>query len=387
MRAPQAWAGLVAGLVVGCFSGDGTIGAICRDASDCGPDQGCRSEVCGRCGDGVAQTGELCLGDAAAVADTTAAAVLRVADLDGDGREDIVAWASGASAFEVYLVAPGGAVVASSVSVDAAIVDADPGDLDGDGAIDLALLLADRVAVAYGDGTGGFATPTDVDVVDGGLTLAALPMPGGTSRVAVTRDGTLHWWLVDGGRVVVGTGSAALSGGGPRLGKAVVLEAAAASGLVIGTADGMLTAWQVVDDGFVAGAAVAAGATPDRVVLTDVDGDGRTDAVALGADGTVGTVLSDGMGGLVPDESLDVGEAATGFAAIDLTRDSRRDYVVTTEVGVSVLVARGREHPDAVALDDAGPASDVWATDLDGDRRMELVLAGASGIVRREVAP
>jgi hypothetical protein len=58
---------LCAGALVGglwaCFDGRGTVGGICFADNQCGVDQRCTNSVCGLCGDGQIQPGELCLGN------------------------------------------------------------------------------------------------------------------------------------------------------------------------------------------------------------------------------------------------------------------------------------------------------------------------------------
>jgi hypothetical protein len=50
------------GFALSCFDGFGTIGAVCESDFQCGLEQSCVNSVCGICGSGTIEPGELCFG-------------------------------------------------------------------------------------------------------------------------------------------------------------------------------------------------------------------------------------------------------------------------------------------------------------------------------------
>jgi hypothetical protein len=387
MRA--AWSLLVV-LGAGCFSGEGTIGAICTEDADCGADQGCEHEVCGRCADGVAQAGELCFGDPDALVAASVASRSLPLPLDGDERSDLVVFAPGSTDVFAFLADGLGLVATATLTFVQPLVAADHGDLDGDGATDLAVVSGEEIVVAFGDGAGGLTVgltqPAGAGARSLAVVAAAAQVPG---RLVVTTDaGSLMWWTVDAARVASEVTVVPVEGTRPTLGRAAILTRDGAPDLVVGTADGSVTVWPSTADGFSRGSPVSAGGPVDALTVLDVDGDGGMDVVTLGLDGRLGLLFGDGTGQLFPSEVLTVPGPALAVTAADVTRDTRRDVLVATEgSGVVVFVARGREYPDFAGLDLGVVASDVWLTDLDGDQRGDLVLSTTDGLVVSEANP
>src|SRR5688572_31193913 len=117
---------LVVGIVgSGCFSGDGTLGAFCREDADCGSDQGCDNSIRRRCGDGSLHVGELCFTEPADPAGPANALRLLAIDVGG---EALIAVASDSASL---LRGSGDRLdVEEPLALPAAIVDAAVGDLD-----------------------------------------------------------------------------------------------------------------------------------------------------------------------------------------------------------------------------------------------------------------
>jgi hypothetical protein len=87
---------------------------------------------------------------------------LATADLNGDGRPDVVASAGGG--LSVFLGSAIGTFGASAdYQTDAGATAVAIGDLNGDGKLDLAATnrFSDKVSVLLGDGLGGFGSHTD----------------------------------------------------------------------------------------------------------------------------------------------------------------------------------------------------------------------------------
>ncbi|HKE01386.1 MAG TPA: FG-GAP-like repeat-containing protein, partial [Planctomycetota bacterium] len=326
--------GHVRSLAVGDFDGNGTLDAVAAaDAS---------AIVFVLRGDGSG-------GFAAAEPHPTALASTAVAvgDLDRDGALDIVSvglgpdlsvlLGDGAGGFAAPATWPGGlagysalvlgdrnsdgfpdAVLASASTPDVSSLPADgtggfgapvlsgcgstpsglaTGDLDKDGALDLAAATSLGVAVLEGDGSGGLGPVTTT------------PLPGGAASIS----------LGD------------VDGDGP-------LDAAASLMGAIATllGDGM--------GGFGAPAAANIGSSAGAIAVTDVTGDGRVDLLAIASDvGKIVVMPGDGAGGFggptVIGFTSEVG-TASALAVADFDADGRSDVLVsgaTSGPGVSVL--------------------------------------------------
>jgi len=126
-------------------------------------------------------------------------------DIDGDGSQDLLLYRQGFSSHSIRLVSGADLSLIDSISVAQPVVDlVAPGDMNGDGYDDVAMVLSDRVAVISGRNhseifsipgpTQRVAAPGDVDadgVPDLLLVPANAPHPGGTARVVSGRDGSL----------------------------------------------------------------------------------------------------------------------------------------------------------------------------------------------------
>jgi large repetitive protein len=133
----------------------------------------------------------------------TSAASVRIADLDADGRADIVV--GGSFTLAVSMQLPSGFATPASTSVPSTVFEL--ADFDGDGRLDLVAGAAGALRVLLGLGNGSFASPVtygslaqapsdiaveDVDG-DGGLDVVAMAgAPGGRFAVFLGNgDGTL----------------------------------------------------------------------------------------------------------------------------------------------------------------------------------------------------
>ena len=84
--------------------------------------------------------------------------------------------------------------------------------------------------------------------------------------------------------------------------------------------------------------------TPSGVVMADVNGDGKLDAVVLGADGSVAVYLGNGDGTFKsPGHYYAAGSGPQALAVADLNHDGKPDIVVvnTTSGTVSVMLGNG----------------------------------------------
>lgn len=373
--------------LAGCFRGDGTLGAACERDDDCGGGQRCTHAVCGLCGDGLAQPGELCSVPAAAPegAPRLGAGTLAAIDLGRDGTTELVGrgddgvvtlWrGDGAGRFTLATrVLEGGE--AGPVRL---------GELDDDAALDLAVVDAQArtLAVGLGDGAGAWAMGPPLalagGVVDLGLGRAT---PGRAAWVAWIDDGGL--WQAEVGEGAVLGQPLALEG--PRaqwLGDPVVLDDVGGPDLVVVDVDGRrLEPWWSGDAGRLArGEPLALEARAVEVITADVDGDGDADVLVPDDDGGVSVIVSDGEGGLVLAGRVEVPGPARAVVVVDLDRDGDRDLLVAVahEPALWLLPRREGGYPDPAALPVEGAVGAVAAVDVDRDGLVELLLGPAEG--------
>ncbi len=115
-------------------------------------------------------------------------------------------------------------------------------------------------------------------------------------------------------------------------------------------------------------------------VAADFNGDGRLD-LAGGAVKAVAVLLNNGSGGFAARAEFPVADFQQDLAAGDFNGDGNMDLAVTInnpQIGVSLLAGNGDGTFDAaVNLPNAAGADSpsIVATDLDGDARVDLVIA------------
>lgn len=269
-------------------------------------------------------------------------------------------------------------------------------DLDRDGDLDLIVLRSDGALETYaGDGAGGFAAGV------GGPVLPAM------TRFAlgdVDGDGDLDVVAVGGADVVVVRSAAGTLTADP----AVTIAGALLVDVVLVDLDGDRDLDVVVADqgnahlrgltndgaGALTPGGVLATTTPHRLLVADVNRDGRPDLLwtTSAGDGTeLKLALHDGASAFYPAISSGavIGAGARHLAALDLDREGRLDLIVVDEAAQELNVAQGlgatlafaNQAPSDATLVGPDDPRELVVGDWDGDGRLDVAVAHLSGHV------
>lgn len=278
--------------------------------------------------------GGLVLGPQLVAPELPKLSALEVTDLEGDGQPDIVLGHTGAGARATVIRMQAGAL-----GVPVRIPLADPplaierGDWNRDGHADLAAITAQELVLALGNGQGGV-----------GSTAAPLGANSGGGLVAGD-------WNLDGD-----------------------------PDFACGTSAGVLVLHGDGSGGYASAGTSSLGFEPNWLGAADFDQDGRTDLAAARAATTSLAVLPGTTGGfsapLAPALSVSIGAVALGRAGTD----AYPDIVVspTTSAALRVLAGGpGFAFPQQ-SISKPGFQKEVTLADLDLDGDDDLVLAGSS---------
>jgi hypothetical protein len=380
--------------LVGCFRGEATLGAVCGQDADCGADQACDNEVCGYCGDGIAQAGELC--SVAAVelgmAPRASAGELLALDLGRDGTIELLARGDDGTVELWRGDGEGGFTVGTRVTEGGHQGPVRLGELDEDDAVDLVVVDAEARVIGLGYGTGdghwSFAGTVALDGVPWDLAVGGARGEG-PAWVAWADERGLWRAVVDPQTRTLGA-EARLAGARTQwLGEPVALDEDGALDLLVADVDGMrLEPWLADGAGeLVRGEPVELEGRATALVTVDVDGDGDADALVPDEEGGVTVIVSDAEGGLVSAGRATVPAAAREVAVADLDRDGDRDLVVVVEheSPLWLLRLRGGSYSDPIALPAAGAVGAVLARDIDRDGLVELLLGPSDGVAALRV--
>ncbi len=374
-------------ITVGSISGSGTLGlelvdnGSIRDADGNPLVQGVSPAVFGNSSTFAVGT------------DSRAAAA---ADLNGDGKVDLMTANAADNSLSVVLgngdgTFQGQTTFATGASPFAAVV----ADFNGDGKLDLAAANggANSVSVLLGNGNGAFqlqktfATPIGAKPIS--LAVADLNGDGKTDLVTANylygeTTGTVSVLLGNGNgtfqaHTTFQTGDAPYSVATADLngdGKADLVTANYLGDVSIGFVSVLLGNG---NGSFQARQTIACAGMPYAVAPADLNGDGRIDlAVANKSFWAVSTLLGNGNGTFQAKVDHDVGVYPTDVAAADVNGDGKLD-LVTVNYGsfdLSVLLGNGNGTFRANTLfDTVSNPTAVAIADLDGDGRTDVALA------------
>ncbi len=260
-----------------------------------------------------------------------------VADLDGDGDEDVLLGRQ--PRLNVVLGDGSGSLSGQLVTyLDSGGTWIESGDFDGDGRLDLAVDATRQVQIRRGEGIGTFTTvlgqATDVDPVAGAL-------------ADLNNDGALD----------VATANLELNGFGPDV-----------AGLSVLLGDGAGALGPATN--------VALSQSPSSIAAGDIDGDGAADLVVpLYSSNQVARYFGSGAGAIAAAPLFAVGPIPTALALADYDRDGDLDLATAHSGGqIEVRFNSGIGAYGAATSYAVGIAPrQVRAGDMDGDGELDLV--------------
>ncbi len=308
---------------------------------------------------------------------------IAVADVNGDGKPDLIVANSNENTVSVLLGNGDGTFQPEQrITVGDSPFDVKVADLNGDGRVDIITVNASSndVSVLLSNGNGTFQPEQRFPVGNFpvALTVADFNRDNHTDIVAVTNNGF---------SILLGNGDGTFQ---PQVGIAHGGDAVTAADVDgNGTQDLILLGGSDVlvllgrgDGTFELEQHFLTGQNPQAVVLADVNGDGRRDAIVANTNlASVSVLLGTSDGSFQPEQRFPVGTAPRALVVADLNRDGKRDVVTAnaTSNDVSVLLGNGDGtfQPQLRFAVGSTPQG-VTVADLNGDGIPDVITANTN---------
>lgn len=326
------------------------------------------------------------------------------ADFDGDGDQDVASTSQFGQAAAIIVPNRGDGTFGApnSVAGTTGAQSLTTADVNGDGKPDLIGMTATTVLVLLGNGSGGFAAPRSYPVTLGGQ-IQAIP-------VELTNDGKpdIAVPTFNGIQTLIGNGDGSFRAGPTTRLLAAAISAIAGARLnhdsktdllaVDGFSGSVIQLLGQGTGGFTVGARLTSGLIPEDVAAVELNGDGIDDVAVIGSFSfSLATALSDGNGGfagaLIPTVQGG-GIGPTSVAVADLDGDAKQDLVVSdvaNPFAPELLVFSGndtvRPNRSASLAVDRFPQNPAIA-DYNADGRPDIAVAGTGTLsVRLNTTP
>jgi len=303
---------------------------------------------------------------------------IAAADLDGDGRDDVIAISDAG-----LLIRASRTGKIRTVLTDDSIVDVAVRDLNGDGIPDLVATGSKSATILLNQGqlsfalAGTYPAATSVaiaDVTGDGRDDVVTTGTDVTTVLVNDGDGSFHDAYPDGYAPLDGLMTASdLNGDGwiDLMGTSAVYPI---GGVEIAINQGGGEFLPAMEGGPV-------GHAPSGLSLGDFDGDGDLDvAVVDGGDGSVTVLLNVGDGTFTPGVSQAVGDYLTGIAAGDLDSDGDLDLIVSGRPFLYVLLNDGTGVFSVTPYPGTSAFGSMTTGDINGDGALDVVLTAAEVI-------
>jgi len=267
---------------------------------------------------------------------------LAVADVNGDGKQDVLTASQGTYAVGVLLGNGNGTfrAVSTTSQTEGSVAVA---DVNGDGKLDLLTTSSSNAAavVALGNGDGTFQAPNNYFAGNAAVpvTIAAADVNGDGKPDLLTANYTAN-------NVTV----------------------------LLGTGTGKFPAYSTYSAGSTS--------APYHLAVADVNGDGKPDLLTANfGNNTAGVLLNSGTGTFLVAKTYATGSRTTGIAVADVNGDGKPDLLTANNTsGMTVLLGNGDGTFQAFTSYVTGGVTDRLAVaDVNADGKLDVLAASNAG--------